>query len=348
VKAHVAGEGGSVDVSGTVYVGSAPGTAINAGTRVYANELDGSVTVHLTRSGDLSHTNRVDWNVGGVPNIITPLTGSVTFLPGESDHALTFSITPDHVYEGEYGYSVNWNLAGDGAVAGTGSVLDALHVQSQIQIHDAEQKPTGALRDVVVSKGSPVADVPIDLSGAFASPNRWWVNWREVSDSAVDGVDFAGSHPQGFYDLPPHTLHPFIAIPLIDNPQPGTRKFEVEVTDSGFPLTRSRATITIADDSFQVTADPASLNLVAGAAAKVSLSSSAPLIAPVTATIVSGDPTVFTTPDSTAVIPVGGSATIVIHAAKPGHATLTITPAGGSPATVDVQVVPARRRAVSR
>ncbi|HEX7192976.1 MAG TPA: hypothetical protein VF381_15510, partial [Thermoanaerobaculia bacterium] len=134
---------------------------------------------------------------------------------------------------------------------------------------------------------------------------------------------------------------------LIDNPQPGTRRFDVDIYGSAFPLTRSHATVTIADDSFHLIADPASLSVVLGSDARISVSSSAPLITPVTATVVSSDPTVFTV-DLPATIPVGGSAAIVIHALKPGRATLAITPAGGAPAIVDVQVVPGRRRSVSR
>lgn len=349
VNLHIASTRGSTDVLGTVYVASAPGTAINTVPYFYANELDGSVTAHLTRSGDLSRTNRVGWRVDGeryAASVIAPASGAITFLPGESEHTLVFPITRDHLYEGEYISFLYWNLTADGAVAGTGSVgaIDALHMQSTIRTADAEPKPYGALRGIVVSKGSPVVHVPIDLSGAFASPMRWVVFWHEIDDSAVDGVDYVGSHPWGAYDLPPGTLHPFLEIPLIDNPQPGTRSFDVDVYASAFPLTRSRATVTIADDSFHLTADRTSVILVVGSDAKVSVSSSAPLIEPVTATAVSSDPTVFTV-DLPAVIPVEGSATIVIHAVKPGRATLTVTPAGGAPATVDVQVMQVRRRA---
>jgi PKD repeat protein len=352
VKVHIVSSSGSNDATCTVYAASVPGSTINAPPSwppYSANELDGSLTARLTRTGDLSQTNRVDWGLNGAvwaASVIGPATGTITFLPGESEHALTLQITPDHLYEGEYTSYLYWNLAGDGAVAGTGWIGDTnkLQMQSTIVVADAERKPSGALRDVVVKKGSPVARVPIDLSGAFASPLRWYVIWQEVDDSAVDGVDYAGSHPWGAYDLPPDTLQAFIEIPLIDNPQPGTRRFDVEVDDSAFPLTRSRATVTIADDSFQLITDPASLTVVAGLDAKISVSSSSPLIAPVTATAVSSDPTVFTVNLPT-VIPVEGSSTIVIHTLKTGRAMLTITPAGGSPATVDVQVVPGRRRA---
>ncbi|HEX7192638.1 MAG TPA: PKD domain-containing protein, partial [Thermoanaerobaculia bacterium] len=213
VKAHIASTSGSADVSRTVYVASAPGTAINTVPYLYANELDGSVTAHLSRSGDLSLTNRVGWRIGGAPleaSVIAPATGTITFLPGESEHTLVLPITPDHLYEGEYTSFLYWNLAADGAVAGTGSVgaIDALHMQSTIRVTDAEPKPSGALRDIVVSKGSPLVHVPIDLTGGFASPLRWYVDWHEVNDSAVDGVDYVGSHPSGFSDLPPGTLHP--------------------------------------------------------------------------------------------------------------------------------------------
>lgn len=355
VKLHITGSAGSnsSDLAGSVYVASSPGTMFNTDRYSDANELDGSVTIHVTRSGDLSRTNRIEWNVTAgfsTPTLITGA-GTLAFAPGETDHTLTLPIMKDGKWciGGRYYSSLNLNLAADGAYVDPAKYgyigWDPLHMLKIVVVHDAEQAPSLVLRDVTVRKGSASVQVPLDLIGELAM-DCCGVAWHSIDGSARDGVDYVG-RTFGFVNLPPNTNRTYIEIPLTSNSQPGTRNFDVQLDDSSFPLMRPRATVTIADDSLNLIADPNRLSVVVGASAKVSVALTTPQGQPIVVTVSSSDPTVADA-DSSATIPADGTGTILIHSLKPGRATLTMTPVGGSPASVDVQVVPGRRRAVSR
>ena len=353
VKVHLATASGSSDVSSKVYVASVPGTAITVSGYVDAVE-GGSAALHLTRSGDLSGANRVDWRLYGqdlTPSRITAQSGTVMFAPGETEHSLTFPVAHDGYYFGDDYAFVGWTLS-DGAIANGGVVgsADGWHIQSTIRTHDVDPIPTGLLRDVTVKKGSASVRVPLDLIGdAFAAPCcRGDVSYLTVEGSARDGIDYVGTQGRGL-NVPPLTSQMFIEIPLIQNDRPGTHTFDVLLQPqwTSFPLLRTRATVTIVDDSLALSADPTQLNVGVGAYGSVRLTLGAPPQRPVTATVVSSNDTIVAS-DGVIEIPTPGTTTLLFHALQPGRATLTVTPAGGSPAIVDVQVVPARRRAVSR
>jgi PKD repeat protein len=249
VKLHIANALGSHDLTGSVYVASNPRTVFNAPRFVDVNEAAGSVTVHVTRSGDLSHTNRVNWRLAADANVMSDAQGMLTFGPGDADQVLTFPITPDHRYASKYYSFLYLDLVADGAI-GDPLEWDPLRMQPTITVHDVDAVPVGTIADVSVKKGDSVARVPVDLSGSFAFPCcRGFVNWHAVDGTARDGVDYVG--PQYFQSvsIQPGTTRAFIEIPLKDNQQRGTRSFEVVIEFAPFPLTVSRATVTIVDDS---------------------------------------------------------------------------------------------------
>ena len=286
----------------------------------------------------------MDWRTAGdvlAPFIVASESGTLTFAPGETAQTVTIPIRRDGQYWGNEAAFVYLSFT-DGAV-GSRLGVDAHDLQATLRIYDPDPLPIGTPHDVTVAAGSAAVRVPIDLTAAFASPCcRGSVVYRTVDGTAHAGSDYVGTDPTSSVRVQSNKRDTFIEIPLKTFAHPGT--FDLLLT-ADFPITRDRVTVTIVDDSFHLIADLASVSLVPGSDATISVSPSAPLTGPVTATVVSSDVTVFTA-DSTAVIPAQGSAAIVIHPLKPGHATLTITPARGAPAVVDVEVLPGRRRAV--
>jgi len=88
--------------------------------------------------------------------------------------------------------------------------------------------------------------VPVDLSGSFAFPCcRASLNWRAIDGTAHNGVDYTG--PVYFENVlvQPGATRAFIEIPLNAAPHPDDRSFDVEIVFASFPMTRSRATVTI-------------------------------------------------------------------------------------------------------
>src|SRR5205823_4575716 len=94
-----------------------------------------------------------------------------------------------------------------------------------------------------------------------------------------DGVDYVGVQSLKSLTIQPDTTRAFIDIPLMDNRERGTRSFDVVIEYAPFPLARSRATVTIVDDSatpIAVISDPARFRLPAGGRAPLNLSLSSP------------------------------------------------------------------------
>jgi PKD repeat protein len=343
VKLHISNTLGSADLAGSIYVASSPATTITAPLDNDVSEAAQSVTIHVTRQGDLSRTNVVHWRLAANPNIMTDATGTLSFNPGETDKALTFPITSDHRYGGRYYSFLYLNLAADGAVAG-GLGWDALHLQPTIQVFDDEAMPTGMLEDVTVSKGDDFVHVPVQLSGSFAYPCcRAFLDWRTSDGTAADGFDYVGQQ-YGSLLVQPDTTRVFIDIPLKRNSQPGTRTFDIELFYASLPLTRSHATITIEDNTPIVVSVSARLNVPVAGSAPLTISMRSPRSEPVQVELTSSDPAVATV-SSTAVISPARSTTVLVQGIKPGHTMITVTPAGGQAKTVDVEVTPARRRA---
>jgi|GEM_PF-4138044 len=349
-KVHIVTRWGVADVSTPVYVASVPATTITASG--YVDGVEGSsATVRLTRSGDLSRTNRVDWRLYGqdlTAKRIAPQSGTLIFAPGETEHSLTFAVTHDGYYFGDDYAFVGWTLS-DGAIASGGvGPQDAWHIQSTIRTHDIDPVPAGVLRDVTVKKGSPSVRVPLDLIGSeFAAPCcRGDVGYMTADGTAHDAVDYKGTAGQSEL-IPPLSSVMFIEVPLVSNDLQGTRTFDVVLQPqwTDIPLLRSRATVTIVDDSLTLTADPARLTIGVGTYAAVKLTMGAPPKSPVSLSVVLSDPSVVAS-DGVGAMPASGTATLLIHALAPGHAVVTITPAGGAPASIEVDVVQVRRRAV--
>ena len=348
IKLHISNSLGSADKVGSIYVTRIPATVVSVQRYNEANEADGSLTLHVTRSGDLSLANTVDWRLtDSAPSVIapTPASGTIAFAPGDADHTLTFSIFRDYRYFGDAFAAVNLTLSPDGEV----SNLDGFDVQrlyAEILVHDADPIPVGTIRDESVSKTSLSVRVPVDLSGAFAYPCcRGYFSWHSIDGTALDGIDYIGSQ-YGSQAVPSDTTSTDIEIPLKANPKPGTRTFDVELRYANFPLARSRATVTIVDDTPVIVANPVHMSVGAGAYASLSLSVDPPRSDDVVVNVTSSDPTVATV-SSPVIIPAGGRATVLVQAVKPGHPTISITPAGGTPTLVDVQVVFTRHRSVN-
>ena len=347
VKLHITNTLGSHDVAGSVYVTSNPKTTLSAPRFVDVNEAAGSVTVHVTRSGDLSRTNRVNWRLAADPNVMIDAQGMLAFAPGDTDLVLTFPITPDHRYAAKYFSFLYLNLVPDGAV-GDPLEWEPLRMLPTIIVHDVDPVPVGTIGDVAVRKGDSVVRVPVDLSGSFAFPCcRGFVNWHTIDGTAHDGVDYVGPKYFESVAIQPDTTRAFIEIPLKHNRAEGTRSFDVEIALAPFPLARSRATVTIVDASvppIAVISDPARVRVAAGGRAALALSLSMPRNESLTVALSSSDWTVATVNEQ-AVIPPNGATTVMVRGLRPGHATITITPPEGDPTTIDVQVTLVRGRA---
>lgn len=346
VKLHIANALGSADVAGSVYVASSPGTFIDAPRYVDVNEAAGSVTVHVTRSGDLSRTNALNWRLSADPNVMINAQGTLSFAPGETDQALTFPITSDHRYAAIYYSFLYLNLVPDGAVA---ALLgwDALHMQPTINVHEADPVPVGTIADVTVSKGEPVFRVPVDLSGSFAFPCCLaYLDWHTIDGTARNGVDFTGPETNGDVLIQPDTTRAFIEIPLLKNGEEGSRSFDVEVTYAPFPLARSRAIVTIVDDSVRMS--PPSSVVPAGTTIPFRVSAGQPFASGDVITLTSSDPDVAPVPRSVSAAAGATSVTFELLALRPGSTTITATdPRSNRYATAAVSVTaPLHRRAV--
>lgn len=350
INVHISNPLGAVDVPASIYIASSPGTMVSLGPPriIYASELDGSVTTHVTRSGDLSRSNTVNWHLTGDSGVISSATGTFTFAPGESDHPLTFPLTWDHRWASIYVSTLDVTLAPDGAYAHDCCLslfFDGLRLEPQaIEVSNVDPEPVGRLRDVTVKKGSATAHVPVDLTIPFASCCRASFVWHTIDGNARSGIDYVGTDSTfGMTAFGGQST--FIDVPLVQNAPAGTRTFDVEIKNSSISFTQTRATVTIVDDRGPaVVSDIARTSLPVGAYAKLTLSPETPQTVPFSLTLSSSDPGVVAVPATATILP-DRPLTVFIHALAPGRATITISSGGGQSTTVDVQVVQVRRRA---
>jgi uncharacterized protein YjdB len=146
--------------------------------------------------------------------------------------------------------------------------------------------------------------------------------------------------------IQPDTTRAFLEIPLLNNGEEGSRSFDVELTHAPFPLARSRATVTIVDDSVRMS--PPSSVVPAGTTISFRVSAGQPFGSGDVITLTSSDPDVVPVPRSVSAAAGATSVTFDVLALRPGSTTITATdPRTNRYATAAVSVTaPVRRRAV--
>jgi len=318
VAVHISNARGSVDMTGGIFVTSNPPASIDAPDWTEVSEAAGSVTLHVTRSGNLSRTNAVAWRLTADPNVMSSAQGSFSFAPGETDHTLTFPIARDYRFGFGYSASLALDLSPDGAVF---SRTSSLHLVSPIWVQDAEPLATAAIDDIPVRKGATVAHVPLDLSVPLAFPCcRVSYVWRTVDGTARSGVDFAPHDGQAM-PIQPNTTRTFIEIPLLQNDRPGTRSFDIDVYTTPIQINRHRITVTIVDDGIRIS--PAIAEIRVGTPAPFVVSVAQPFAAGDAITLTSSDPAVMDVPSSVAAI--ARSTSVKFNALALAAGTVTIT-----------------------
>ncbi len=180
-----------------VYAGFA---ILSGGTSV--NESGGSaLRISVERRGPLTDTASVAWSLDGVLGSAdfapgTPLSGRLTFAPGEQVQVVVLPILDDAVLEG-LRETATFRLSDPSAGM---NILNGGSVAVEVLDDDATMRVTGASQVTEGQAGSTLLTYTLHREGYIAGEAS--VNWAVVPDvtrgQAVDAADFVGrTLPEG-------------------------------------------------------------------------------------------------------------------------------------------------------
>jgi hypothetical protein len=198
---YVPGEVWVASNGGGIFVGNASQplrTFDFSGANYAANEIDGTATVTVTRSGDTANSMSVDYIVSAgsavsgfdfaATNLPTGITGTLTFLPGQASVSFAVSILDDSLIEGPE--TVLLALAGPIG----GNVLGATSTAA-LTISDDEPLPQLAIDDATLVEGdagTTSAAFTVSLSAASTLPVT--VDFATADGSASDPSDYSATN----------------------------------------------------------------------------------------------------------------------------------------------------------
>ncbi|MDD1557135.1 hypothetical protein C7U65_16115 [Bradyrhizobium sp. WBAH23] len=218
---------------------------------IYVSEAAGTVTVTVTRSGDLQSQNTVEYTTNEVgaggsatagSDFIQPTfngranTGQIVFQPGESTKSFTIPIVNDQLTEGNETFAVGLQNPGSGSLGAPRTVL--------VTIIDDDSPATIAMADVVLSvaETSPTATITLLRSGPVNQAAT--VGFTTSSGSALAGSDYTTT--SGTVSFAAGQASQTISVPIVNDTTPeNDETFTVTLSNPTGATLGSQATTTV-------------------------------------------------------------------------------------------------------
>lgn len=150
-----------------------------------ATETSGSFNLTVTKTGSTSLTHDVSYaTAAGTATIdFLPVSGTLSFAPGETTKVIGIYVGNDTIYEGTEAFTVNLSAPTNGAVLGTAT--------GTITIADDDLPPTFHMSAVSVNENAGVATINIIKSGQTAFTHA--VNYATANGTASAGSDYTAT-----------------------------------------------------------------------------------------------------------------------------------------------------------
>ncbi|PYS63737.1 MAG: hypothetical protein DMF74_09040 [Acidobacteria bacterium] len=245
-------------------------TGIQLGASAYnAFEGIGSVTIAVTRTGDVSAPTSVDYatsdGTATAGSDYTATSGTLTFAAGELSKTISIPIIDDNLYEGT---AETFNLTISNPTGG--AILSSPSVAT-ITINDNDSKPTVFMantgRVTEGNSGTKTFSFPVNLSNP--SVQTLTVDYTTADGTATAGSDYVAT--SGTLTFPPGTTTTSINVTINgDSVLEPDETFFIRLsnaTNASF-ISVSQATITIANDDSSVQLSSASYS---GSEASISI-----------------------------------------------------------------------------
>jgi Calx-beta domain/IPT/TIG domain/PKD domain len=222
----------------TIVDNDPPPTFAMSASRYDVREESGTAAVTIRRTGDSLRTVNVTYATEPSAHI-QPVSGSVTFAPGETTKTINVPIVNDGVYEGPV--EAVFKL---GSVDASGMKTDPM--SARIVIADDEPAPSISVSDVTVREGD-IAEITLTASGTL---------YEEVVPLQIGGGTATASTDYVSPDATAVAFHnttkATIRIPVRDDAK--VEENETFTIRSGGRLNAARiGTVTIVDDDAQLT-----------------------------------------------------------------------------------------------
>ncbi|HYW72638.1 MAG TPA: Calx-beta domain-containing protein [Pyrinomonadaceae bacterium] len=211
------------------------------------SEGNGTVTITVNRSGDVSSTTTVDYATSDGTAIAgtdyTATSGTLTFTPGQLSKTFTVPIIDDKFFEGaNETFNIALGNASSGVVLGSPST-------TVVTIQDNESSPflsVNGIRAAEGNSGTKVFTIPATLS--VASTQTISINYATADVTAIAGSDYVAT--SGTLTFPPGTTTQNIVVTVngdttVEPDETFLLKMSNPVNISSFT---SQATVTIAND----------------------------------------------------------------------------------------------------
>ncbi|MEY9128405.1 DUF4082 domain-containing protein [Bradyrhizobium yuanmingense] len=223
---------------------------VNTST-IYVSETAGTVTVTVTRSGDLSSQNTIEYTTneigtGGTAtagsDFIQPTfngrtnTGQVVFGPGESTKSFTIQIGNDQLTESNETFAIGLQNPGSGSLGAPRTVL--------VTIVDDDSPATIAMADVVLSvaESSPTATITLLRSGPVNQAAT--VGFTTSSGSALAGSDYTTT--SGTVTFAAGQASQTVSVPIVNDTTPeNDETFTVTLSNPTGATLGSQVTTTV-------------------------------------------------------------------------------------------------------
>jgi len=223
---------------------------VNTST-IYVSETAGTVTVTVTRSGDLSSQNTIEYTTneigtGGTAtagsDFIQPTfngrtnTGQVVFGPGESTKSFTIQIGNDQLTESNETFAIGLQNPGSGSLGAPRTVL--------VTIVDDDSPATIAMADVVLSvaESSPTATITLLRSGPVNQAAT--VSFTTSSGSALAGSDYTTT--SGTVTFAAGQASQTVSVPIVNDTTPeNDETFTVTLSNPTGATLGSQVTTTV-------------------------------------------------------------------------------------------------------
>ncbi|HEX7317542.1 MAG TPA: Calx-beta domain-containing protein [Pyrinomonadaceae bacterium] len=221
------------------------GIALSAAT-LSAAEWSGTLTVNVTRTGDVSAPTTVNYFTADGTAVAgtdyTAANGTLTFAAGELSKSFNVTIRQDNIYEGNETFSVSLSSPTGGALlAGPSSAL--------VTLSDDEFRPSVSISDVRVTEGhSGTTEAQFLVSLSNASVETISVNYATGDGTASSASDFTAT--SGTLTFTPLTTSQLVKVTVKGDY--GIEPDETFIVTLSSPvntsLNRSQATGTIGND----------------------------------------------------------------------------------------------------
>ncbi len=190
------------------------------------NESAQTVSVNVARTGDVGSTTTVHYStadgtaVGGQDFV--PVSGTLTFLPGETTKTVPVTLINDNVYEGNETFSVNLSDTG-----GSGTTL-RFPTATVVTIVDDENPPAIQGSPVTVHEPPNGQTLDIQVAVSLRNPSAQTVtfDYATVNGTAQAGTDFVAA--SGTLTFAPLETTKLIPITILgDNLSETTEQFSI-------------------------------------------------------------------------------------------------------------------------